>query len=873
MAVFAIKSFGGISPKVPARYLQDNQAQVAINSPVFSGSLQPLADVGTSILTLPKVDTPRTIYRYGQDVDSDDKYWFHWPFDVDVCRGQIAGDPVEWTFFTGDGPPKATYNAIAVSGNNYPAASIPLGLPAPKTPLQATADPGFDPTADYPAIITLDLTALTNLTDDGLEISLDGGTTFTPADLTGLPATNRASFVATAINDDISGVTAEVNGNNVVITTDASGGTVTMIFRGRTGSTTSYDTTSNFTYNALNLSDTGAARQIPVYEIKQSQWAAIASGDRVRIYASGPSSSSLSTCIDGTASGTFATAANFASFLSANFAIAGSLTINTYGSSVIVTPATYGVSTASYGGKIRFVLNALNKPEKQNTVEASADTADPARIFLTKTDFDSYIKGKFVAISTNGNTEEKIEISENASLFSLVGLPGCVVTVLGDDSSALMIETATTGTTATITLKGGAYTTSTTFAYFTLSAAGYTDETSIPESRVYTYTWVSNVSNFEFESGPADPSTSIDVFVGQSVTLSNFEPIPSPTQYTYTARRIYRSVNGTYLFVAEIPATQTSFEDTVAAEDLNEEMIVTGWKEPPAALQGLINLPNGIMAGFVGRDVYFCDPYHPHAWPESYVQTVDFPIVGLGRMDTTLAVLTKGTPYFIQGSHPDSMVVVKSDLQQSCAAKRSIVSTNGVVIYASPDGLVMLSSSGSKLITENMFTRAQWQAYFKPESIHAYTHDLKYVAFYDNGTTQGGFIFDLTSGQFILHDIYATAGYSDLLRDELYVAFSDRSLKKWLAGSNKSFVWRSKKLSLPEVGGFMCAQVEAEGYPITAKFYCDDSTTPILTKTVSSRDVFRLPAKVGRDWEIQLEGNTEVFNVAMGQSPEELAGA
>jgi hypothetical protein len=71
----------------------------------------------------------------------------------------------------------------------------------------------------------------------------------------------------------------------------------------------------------------------------------------------------------------------------------------------------------------------------------------------------------------------------------------------------------------------------------------------------------------------------------------------------------------------------------------------------------------------------------------------------------------------------------------------------------------------------------------------------------------------------------------------------------------------------------MCAQVEAEGYPITAKFYCDNSVTPIHTQTVSSRDVFRLPAKVGRDWEIQLEGNTEVFNVAMGQSPEELAGA
>ena len=35
MAVFSIKSFGGIAPKTPPRYLQDSQAQTAMNCPVF----------------------------------------------------------------------------------------------------------------------------------------------------------------------------------------------------------------------------------------------------------------------------------------------------------------------------------------------------------------------------------------------------------------------------------------------------------------------------------------------------------------------------------------------------------------------------------------------------------------------------------------------------------------------------------------------------------------------------------------------------------------------------------------------------------------------------------------------------------------------
>jgi hypothetical protein len=276
------------------------------------------------------------------------------------------------------------------------------------------------------------------------------------------------------------------------------------------------------------------------------------------------------------------------------------------------------------------------------------------------------------------------------------------------------------------------------------------------------------------------------------------------------------------------------------------------------------------MAGFVGRDVYFCDPYHPHAWPEQYIQSVDYPVVGLGRMDTTLAVLTTGTPYFLQGSHPDSITVVRSDLEQACASKRSIVSTNGVVIYASPDGLVLLSSSGSKLITENVFTRAQWQAYFRPESIHAYSHDLKYIAFYDNGTTQGGFIFDPTSGQIILHDIYATAGFSDLQRDQLFLSSSNRTIKTWIGGAPKSLTWKSKKFWMPKPVGYNSAQLEAEAYPVTLKVYVDGTLGH--TATVADRTAFRLPVLVGRDWEFQIEGTAEVFSLAIATSMEEIAG-
>ena len=140
MAVFSIKSFGGIAPVTPPRYLQDSQAQTALNCPVFRGSIQPLTSMGSTVATLTKTGTPKSIYRFGQDTVSDNNYWFHWLQDVDVCRSQIAGDVSEWTFFTGDGGPKATYNSLALSGSSYPTATRPLGLPAPAAACAASAD-------------------------------------------------------------------------------------------------------------------------------------------------------------------------------------------------------------------------------------------------------------------------------------------------------------------------------------------------------------------------------------------------------------------------------------------------------------------------------------------------------------------------------------------------------------------------------------------------------------------------------------------------------------------------------------------------------------------------------------------------------------
>jgi hypothetical protein len=592
--------------------------------------------------------------------------------------------------------------------------------------------------------------------------------------------------------------------------------------------------------------------------ITDAEIGSISSGDKLTIATNvGTHVNDVSYTFSGTL-----TSIAFATYL--NTQLGTHVEATAYGSSVVLTPDNSGTGASGFIAYTRKANNIL-VAELNNS---GSESAGPARLFITQTHIDA-MEDQYLALEVNGE-ETIVPVVDPAypSQFSTLSAYGISSETFGSVEPFAVIATTAVGTSATIRVRTGDYPAEATFTL--QQSKGYADEDDTLETRVYAYTYVNKESGFEFESAPSGPSGSVDVRDGQTVTLSGFSGVPEG-DYVVTNKRIYRAVSGVYLFVKEIGIADINFTDDVKPDELGEQLPTLTWSAPPQTLRGLTNLPNGLMAGFSGRDIYFCDPYHPHAWPEQYIQTLDFPVVGLGRMDTTLAVLTKGTPYLIQGTHPLNMAVVKSDLEQACVSKNSIVSLMGGVLYAAPDGLMLISPGGSRIVTENLFDFKQWQAFFKPESIHAYQQDNQYIAFYDNGTQRGGFIFDVRSGQFILHDIYADAGYHDLLRDKLFLAGDDNGnkVKPWGYGSIKSYTWRSKKFSLPQVMGFSCAQLEAEAYPMTMKFYLDN--TLYHTQTVQSRNPFRLPAKVGRDLEMQVEGSSEVFSLSIANSMTELA--
>lgn len=391
----------------------------------------------------------------------------------------------------------------------------------------------------------------------------------------------------------------------------------------------------------------------------------------------------------------------------------------------------------------------------------------------------------------------------------------------------------------------------------------------VVETRQYVYTYVTG----DGEEGPPSLPLQVDAKEGQTVNIQGLL-VPPAGDYNITSKRIYRTVSTEstptdYQFVAQISEATTSYADSKLIGELAEVIPSLDWDPPPAGLKGLVNLPNGMMAGFLGNDVYFCEPYRPFAWPTKYMQAVDAPIVGLGVYAETLVVVTRAHPVIMYGSDPGTIVVRKSELAEAGVSKRSIVSMSGGVMYASPNGLVMIGPSGGSLITDSIIDKDFWTS-INPQSIEAYHYDGRYIAFYDNGTP-AGFQFDPGDGNqpFSMLEATASAGYTDMVRDSLYLNVGG-TVRQWdEGGAPYTYTWRSRVHELPHEINFAWGQVIAGAYPLTLKVYADGVLKH--TQAVASREPFRLPSGfVAQDWEIELTGTAKVTAVYLAQGIDEL---
>lgn len=415
----------------------------------------------------------------------------------------------------------------------------------------------------------------------------------------------------------------------------------------------------------------------------------------------------------------------------------------------------------------------------------------------------------------------------------------------------------------------------------TLVDAGTSSET---ETRFYVVTYVDIYGE---ESAPTYPRRIKNINTDAVYEVawderSTYGSSRAPLEKVRLWRTIPGEASTAFFFVDEIDILDGPYEDDNDPDDVaqNEVLSSTIFDEPPSDLQGLVATPNGFLAGWRGRDVYFSVPYLPHAWPASYVLTVKDTIVGLGVFGTSIAILTNGTPYVATGVNPEAMSLTRVGPNAACLSRRSIVEVPGAVIYASEDGLASIDVSGQRILTANLITREDWNLRYSPDTLIAATDgETTYIGFYD-GTN--GFELDFAEPMRGFIDVSFPDGVDGFNLDpegRRPLLISGTTVYRF--GGNLdtygTYLWKSKKFFLTRPLNFGAAQINRGVDPrddtagsATFKLYANDVL--VYDQPVTFDTPFRLPSGFkAENWQFELEGDAPISRVMIAETERELA--
>lgn len=446
------------------------------------------------------------------------------------------------------------------------------------------------------------------------------------------------------------------------------------------------------------------------------------------------------------------------------------------------------------------------------------------------------------------------------------------------------------------------------------------------ETRAYVYTWVSAYG----EEGPSSPPTLYTTHANATWDIALTAPGTGVTTGRNIDRvRIYRTITATgggttYYFVTELPIGTTTYADTNPTTDVASNNILESifYEPPPADLRGIIAMPNGIVAGFRENEVWFCEPYLPHAWPSTYALAVEHVIVGIGVVGQTLIVCTTGSPYAISGINPATMAQSRLAFSEPCLSRGSIVSTPYGVAYASPNGVVMAVPGQVQVTTRNLITKDLWldaQNYLYVPSLRASTLNGGYYCWgsvlpgcfetsaFDMdvfqqddyiGSYRGAFI-DLQNQRVSFTKLFnadpTSNCYPDIWTGETLVVRDGKV--QWLdIGPNRTrepFIWRSKTFTMPNKRNLEALRVWFDTYPDSPALNPVRNTAPVQTladdqlglvrvyaddRLVMTRELrtngefMRTPSGFkASDWKVEVETRVKITSIELATFAKELA--
>jgi hypothetical protein len=443
-----------------------------------------------------------------------------------------------------------------------------------------------------------------------------------------------------------------------------------------------------------------------------------------------------------------------------------------------------------------------------------------------------------------------------------------------------------------------------------LSASFTGGTTGIPETgRSYLFTYI---DIYGAESAPCSPSPVVDGPPDATWFLSGL-PAAAPgntagENYPPVAKmRIYRTLTGAstgaqFYMVADVNFGSTVYTDTVPDTTIVNNVILNSaaWVPPLGDLDGLTTLPGGMLVGFTGNTIHFCEPDYPHAWPVGYDQSRQFKIVGLGVWQQSLMVLTEGFPSTGSGTTPGSFIFSDVQVPEPCIARGSIITDLMGVYYASQNGLVMLNYYGMQNQTLSNMTRTTWLRDFHARDIVACRHRAQYLAI--NGTGSG-FLIDYTEPRMGFMELntfnHAVYIWNDEYTGDTYI-MSDKKVYLWDGEDAEALTyrWISKEFYLPAPTSLGACQISLDptvstlvapptsdidngdanlvlppGVNALFKLYAGPQQQHlVLTKHLTEpREIFRLPSGFKAfDWQFEIVARVPIFSVELASTMKEL---
>lgn len=440
-------------------------------------------------------------------------------------------------------------------------------------------------------------------------------------------------------------------------------------------------------------------------------------------------------------------------------------------------------------------------------------------------------------------------------------------------------------------------------------------------SRAYVYTWVSSMG----EEGPPSPPVVVNGFVNGTWNVT----LTSPTAGDTTNRaldkvRIYRTITSsagvaTYFFVAEQTIATTTYADTLSdtAVSAANQLQSTGWTAPPTDLQGIVAMPNGILAGWRANELWFSEPYRPHAWPVAYTNSIDARIIGLGVIGQSVVVCTETGAYLATGTNPANIALSKVAGAEPCLSQGSILSTPQGVYYASQNGMMLVSPGGTGNVLRSLFQSDSWQSLFNVPGLKVARLGNALFSFgsvstgcFDPGAfdpgrfeqvdfsgSRDGFYIDTEDMRVALTLLYSAtptnSTWNDPWSGEVLCMRNGQVLHYDTGGLTRQvFKWRSKKFQLTEkrnLGAIKVYFTVPSGTPdlITEntsqsqsalapnqwgllRVYADERL--VYTRELRrSGELFRLPSGYQVEfWQVEIEARITVTSIQLGNTPKEL---